>query len=294
MNSTIEVRRYRGADGITLVADVGGDPSAPPVVLLHGGGQTRHSWRGAMRELMARGYHVINFDARGHGDSDWSPDGAYRVDVLAADLRSIVATLPEPPALVGASMGGATSLYATGMSTEPFARALVLVDVVPRIDPAGAKKIMAFMGARSDGFATLEEAADAIAAYNPHRPRPKDTAGLMKNLRRRADGRLHWHWDPRFLDDPRRAEPPLFADQLNQAAERIRIPTLLVRGMKSNIVSEAGIAELRRHLPHLEVYDVAGAGHMVAGDKNDAFNEGMLGFLYKHMPPFGDPSAADP
>lgn len=289
MSSTIEVRRYRGADGITLVADVGGDPSAPPVVLLHGGGQTRHSWRGAMRELMARGYHVINFDARGHGDSDWSPDGTYRLGVFAADLRSIVATLPCPPALVGASMGGATSLYATGTSTEPFARALVLVDVVPRIDPAGAKKIMAFMGARSDGFATLEEAADAVAAYNPHRPRPKDTAGLMKNLRRRADGRLHWHWDPRFLDDPQRAEPPLFADQLNQAAEQIRIPTLLVRGLKSDLVSEKGIAELRGHLPHLEVHDVVGAGHMVAGDKNDAFNEGMLGFLYKHMPPSGSP-----
>lgn len=290
MNSTIEVCRYRGADGINLVADVGGDPSAPPVILLHGGGQTRHSWRGVMRELVARGYHVINFDARGHGDSGWSPDGSYGLNVFAADLRSIVATLPNPPVLVGASMGGATSLYAAGMSTEPFARALVLVDIVPRIDPAGAKKIMAFMGARSDGFATLEEAADAVAAYNPHRPRPKDTAGLMKNLRRRADGRLHWHWDPRFLDDPQRAEPPLFAEQLNQAAMQVRIPTLLVRGLKSDLVSEDGIAELRRHLPHLEIYDVVGAGHMVAGDKNDAFNEGVLKFLDKHMPaPSGTP-----
>jgi pimeloyl-ACP methyl ester carboxylesterase len=285
MSHTIEVRRYSGANGISLVADVGGDPSAPPVVLLHGGGQTRHSWSGAMRELVTQGYYVINLDARGHGDSDWSPDGEYGLDVLAADLRSVIATLPRAPALVGASMGGATSLYAVGTSEESLAKALVLVDVVPRIDVNGAKKIQAFMRARPDGFATLEEAADAVAAYNPHRPRPKDNAGLMKNLRRRADGRLHWHWDPQFLRDPQPAEPPTFTDRLHRAAERVRIPTLLVRGLKSDIVSEEGVVELRSHLPQLEVFDVVGAGHMVAGDKNDAFNEGMLTFLRRHLPP---------
>lgn len=285
MSHPIEMRRYRGSDGISLVADVGGDPSAAPVILLHGGGQTRHSWRGVMHELLSRGYHVINLDARGHGDSDWSPDGIYSLEALAADLRSVVATLSAPPALVGASMGGATSLYAVGMSTGPFASALVLVDIVPQLDPDGAKKIMSFMSANTYGFATLEEAADAVAAYNPHRPRPRDTAGLMKNLRRRADGRLHWHWDPRLLDAPQRPEPPVFADQLHHAAKHVRIPTLLVRGLKSDLVSDAGIAELRHYLPHLEVYDVAGAGHMVAGDKNDAFNDGVLGFLRRHMPP---------
>jgi len=238
-----------------------------------------------MRELLARGYHVINLDARGHGDSGWSPDGKYGLDALAADLRSVITTLSRAPALVGASMGGATSLYAVGTSAEPLASALVLVDVVPRIDPVGAKKIHTFMSARPDGFATLEDAADAVAAYNPHRPRPKDNAGLMKNLRRHADGRLHWHWDPRFLNDPQRAEPPRFTDLLHQAAEHVRIPTLLVRGLKSDLVSEQGVAELRTHLPQIEVFDVAGAGHMVAGDKNDAFNDGMLAFLRKHMPP---------
>lgn len=238
-----------------------------------------------MRELLARGYHVINLDARGHGDSDWAPDGRYGLDAHAADLRSVIATLRSPPALVGASMGGATSLYAVGTSAQPLARALVLVDVVPRIDPEGAKKILAFMSAQPDGFATLDEAAAAVAAYNPHRPRPKDPAGLMKNLRRRADGRLHWHWDPRFLTDPQRAEPPAFAERLHQAADHVRIPTLLVRGLKSDLVSEDGVAELRTHLPQLEVFDVAGAGHMVAGDQNDPFNDGMLAFLLKHAPP---------
>lgn len=281
MSIDTTVQRYAVPGGIEVVADVGGDPAAPAVILLHGGGQTRHSWHGAMRELLHRGYHVLNLDARGHGDSGWPDDADYSLEALAADLRAVIATLRTPPALVGASMGGVTALYAAGNS-EALASALVLVDIVPRVDPHGAAKIVAFMRAQPDGFASLEEAAAAIAAYNPHRPRPKSLDGLMKNLRRRADGRLHWHWDPRFINNPRRMEPPQSAELLLAAASRVRVPTLLVRGMHSDIVSADGVAEFRRHLPTLEVFDVPGAGHMVAGDRNDAFNEGVLGFLRRH------------
>jgi pimeloyl-ACP methyl ester carboxylesterase len=284
MSTAVETCRYAAPGGITVAADVGGDPSAPAVLLLHGGGQTRHSWGGAMRELLRRGYHVINLDARGHGDSDWPPDADYSLDAMVSDLRAVMATLPTPPALVGASMGGATLLYAAGMAGQTIATALVLVDIVPRVDQGGGSKIGEFMRSGRDGFATLEEAADAVSAYNPHRPRPKNISGLMKNLRQRADGRLYWHWDPRFLESPRHMEPPQFADMLHAAASRVRTPTLLVRGMNSDIVSEAGIAEFRQHLPSLEVFDVPGAGHMVAGDRNDAFNQGVIGFLERHHP----------
>jgi pimeloyl-ACP methyl ester carboxylesterase len=157
--------------------------------------------------------------------------------------------------------------------------------VVPRIDTAGAAKIRSFMSSGAAGFGTLEEASEAVAAYNPHRPRPKSNAGLMKNLRLRGDGRLYWHWDPRVLQQVRHAEPPLFADRLNSAAERVRIPTLLVRGLQSDIVTEAAVADFRAHLPQLEVFDVSGAGHMVAGDKNDVFNQGVFEFMQRHLPP---------
>jgi len=189
---SIKFRRYRVSDGMSLAADVGGDETAPAVILLHGGGQTRHSWGALMRELVAQGYHVINLDSRGHGDSDWARDGNYSFDEFAKDLRAVISTLAAPPALVGASMGGATALQVVGESASSLASALVLVDVVPRIDNRGAKKIRAFMTARPDGFATVEEAVEAVAAYNPHRPRPKTSAGMMKNLRLHADGRLHW------------------------------------------------------------------------------------------------------
>lgn len=270
--------RFVADDGVVLAADVGGDPAAPAVILSHGGGQTRHSWGTAMQRLLADGFHVINVDARGHGDSDWSPRGDYSIDRLCADLCAIAATLATPPALVGASMGGAASLLAA--ANAGIARALVLVDVVPRLNREGAERIIAFMRARPDGFASLDEAADMVATYYPQRRRPRDPTGLLKNLRRRGDGRLHWHWDPALVADPDAlSEPPRFTEKLYAAARRIRIPTLLVRGLESDVVSDEGVDEFRACLPTLEVCDIAAAGHMVAGDRNDAFNDGVAAFL---------------
>jgi pimeloyl-ACP methyl ester carboxylesterase len=277
----MQVHRYTGYHGLTLAAAVGGDPQHPPVILLHGGGQTRHAWGRAARELIASGHHVICPDARGHGDSAWPEDGDYGLDAFAGDLRAIVATLAQPPALVGASLGGATSLLVAG-ENPGMARALVLVDMVPRPDPEGVRNVFSFMGARPDGFANLDEVADAVAAYNPHRPRPDSHAGLMKNLRRREDGRLYWHWDPRFLDPDYRFDPQDYQQRLEAAVDHVRVPTLLVRGAMSDIVSIEAALELQRRIGGCELVDVAGAGHMVAGDRNDVFGRAVTAFLQRH------------
>jgi pimeloyl-ACP methyl ester carboxylesterase len=280
-----ETMQFTGAGGIQLVGDVGGDASAPLVLLLHGGGQTRHSWRGAMHALIANGYRAISLDARGHGDSGWAPDGDYRFATLASDLECVLASLPSRPALVGASMGGGTALTLVGTHSAQLARALVLVDIVPRMDPRGIAKIQRFMSANSNGFASLEAAADAVSAYNPHRPRPNDLSGLMKNLRRRPDGRLYWHWDPRVIANPAGGVQRRDLDQLAAAAANVRIPTLLLRGMHSDVVTDVAVADARRSITGLEVINVAEAGHMIAGDKNDAFNDGLLTFLRRHVQP---------
>lgn len=272
---------YRMSDGVRLVADVGGDPSRPAVVLMHGGGQTRHSWSGATRALVQAGYRAINFDARGHGDSDWSPSGDYHMSRRARDLGEVLRDIRTPVAFVGASMGGITALYAVGEGVKPAPAALVMVDIVPRPDPVGAGKIHAFMTANPDGFASLEEAADAVSAYNTHRPRPKDVSGLARNLRER-DGRLFWHWDPKMLGEPGELLP---GDIMMTHARRIHMPTLLVRGMASDVVTDANVAEFQQAVPSLEVFNVSGAGHMVAGDHNDVFNTGVIQFLQRHMPP---------
>ncbi|MES2174273.1 MAG: alpha/beta hydrolase [Pseudomonadota bacterium] len=274
----ISRREFSTRDGLTLVADVGGPMHAPTIMLLHGGGQTRHSWSGAMRRMIAEGYHVINFDARGHGDSSWSDEGDYSLAARGADLQAAIGDR-RPVALVGASMGGMTSFYAVGMGQAPQATALVLVDIVLRPATAGVEKIQSFMQAHAGGFATADDALAAVIAYNPQRKAQRDPSGLMKNLRRRDDGRLYWHWDPRMLAARPSAEPPAWTEELLAASSRVTIPTLLVRGGKSDIVDDAGVAELVSLVPQTEVYCVPDAGHMVAGDSNDMFNDGVLDFL---------------
>jgi len=277
-------KRFVTPDGVTLVADVGGPPDAPTVILSHGGGQTRHSWAKAAQELAARGYQVINVDMRGHGESDWAPDGLYTLEAGARDLRTIITAANRPVALVGASMGGILSFYTIGSSETPIVDALVLVDIVLRPALEGRNRIQTFMRANPGGFATIEEAADAVAAYNPSRPRPNDPSGLMRNLRLRDDGRLYWHWDPRLLDAKPGVEPPERVDALVGVARNVIVPTLLVRGGHSDVVDEEGIEEMKQLVPQTEVLEVGGAGHMVAGDRNDAFNQGVIDFLERHMP----------
>jgi pimeloyl-ACP methyl ester carboxylesterase len=275
-----------GRDNNKLAADVAGDPADPPAILLHGGGQTRHSWGTTLNALGSRGWYTLAVDLRGHGESAWAPDGDYTLDAFAGDVLAIARTFATPPALVGASLGGIASLTAIGEhKDEAVARALVLVDVAPRIEAQGRERIGAFMAEHmDDGFASLEEVADAIAAYNPHRPRPSNLDGLAKNLRRGADGRWYWHWDPAFIggrlggaDETRSSlvDP----HRLSQAARNLTVPTLLVRGRVSDLLSEEGAQELLRLVPHAQMVDVAGAGHMVAGDRNDLFNDAVVSFL---------------
>ena len=282
----METITLEGRDGITLAADVEGDRSAPPVLLFHGGGQTRHAWGTTIEVLGASGWRAYSVDLRGHGDSEWDPEGDYTMDAFAADIRIIANSMVQPPALVGASLGGIASMAAIG-ETEgpPIASALVLVDVAPTIEMEGALRIGAFMAEHmEDGFGSLEEVADAIAAYNPHRPRPSDLSGLRKNLRQRPDGRWAWHWDPRFIsgrfgsqDETRSSlvDPA----RLRLAAKNLTIPVLLVRGRMSDLLSEEGAQELLDLVPHARLADVAGAGHMVAGDRNDLFNDAVVSFL---------------
>ena len=271
--------RFHGHGGVTLAADEAGPSDGPSVIFLHGGGQTRHSWGTALDAASARGLHAITVDLRGHGDSDWAPDGDYRIDAHVGDIRAIVATLPDAPVLVGASLGGLASLLTVGESPAPIARGLVLVDVVPQIEMEGAQEIRGFMTGNPDGFATVEDAADAVATHLPHRKRPSDPTGLMKNLRRHADGRLYWHWDPAMLEDIKGLDPADREARFTRAATRVRAPTLLIRGGMSRIVSMDGVAAFQSAIPHSEFINIEQADHMVAGDANDAFNAPLLDFL---------------
>jgi pimeloyl-ACP methyl ester carboxylesterase len=270
--------RFRGAGGVAIAGDRWGTPGERTVLLLHGGGQTRHAWGGTARALAEAGTCAITLDARGHGDSGWASEGDYRLEAFVDDVLAVTEQLGVQPILVGASLGGLTSLLLEGEVAPGTARAIVLVDVVPRVEPDGADRIHQFMTGNPEGFADLEEAAAAIALYLPHRPNRGVPPGLQKNLRQGKDGRWRWHWDPAFL-----SEQALTAvrdvDRMRACARSLRPPTLLVRGRMSDIVSEAGAAELLADCPHAKFVDVSEAGHMVAGDRNDAFTAAVVEFL---------------
>ncbi len=268
---------FVGTGGVALAGDALGPIEGPPVLFLHGGGQTRHAWGAAAAVVARAGAYVVSLDHRGHGDSSWPVDGDYDLASFAADVVAVAAQLGRPPVVVGASLGGLAALMAEG-ECGPLLRALVLVDVAPRLERDGVLRVISFMETGLDGFASLEEAADAIAAYLPHRRRPRDLGGLSKNLRCGDDGRWRWHWDPRFVRRDR-GDPSFVLERLEAAARRIGAPTLIVRGRMSDVLSEEGVRELRALIPHAAYVDVAGASHMVAGDDNDAFSASVLEFL---------------
>ncbi|QRY85561.1 alpha/beta fold hydrolase [Tsukamurella tyrosinosolvens] len=274
---TIAGDRWRGADSGS------GSGSGTTLVLLHGGGQTRHSWDRTAAALAQRGYTVITLDARGHGDTAWAADGAYALGDFVGDLLGVLRTLDgPPPVLIGASLGGITSLCAVG-ENPGIASALVLVDVVVDAEKKGIERVTDFLAAHTDGFATLDEVADAVAAYNPTRRRARNLEGLKKNVRLRADGRWYWHWDPSFIRGDDRNEARIQdKDRLGAAATHVTVPTLIVRGGKSDVVSDEGVEKMLQRVPHAEVADVSGAGHMVAGDDNQVFAAAIEDFLDRH------------
>ncbi|QCK87947.1 alpha/beta hydrolase [Phreatobacter aquaticus] len=275
---------FTGFEGNRLEADVYGH-GGRVALLLHGGGQTRHAWRATARRLAERGFTAVSVDQRGHGDSVWIDSGAYAFQDYARDVLALARQIEERfgarPVAIGASLGGVSSLRALGIDAQALA-GLVLVDITPHMEQAGIDHIQGFMAARSkQGFASIEEAADCVAAYLPNRTRPPSVEGLRKNLRLKPDGRWYWHWDPRFLDGPRtvNTDYDTLTALLEADARSLVVPTLLVRGGSSDVVTLEAVAKFRALVPTAQFADVRGAGHMVAGDKNDAFADAILAFL---------------
>jgi pimeloyl-ACP methyl ester carboxylesterase len=273
--------------GIRIVADRLGDPHSQAVVFMHGGGQTRRSWGKAAAAVAERGWQAVTVDLRGHGESDWSEDGDYRVTSFANDVLEVLRQLPPRPVLVGASLGGFTSMLLAGELAPDAVAAVILVDIVPNMDPSGATRIHDFMSDRlTSGFDSLDEVADAIQEYNPHRSRPTDLDGLKTNLRQR-DGRWYWHWDPKFIDGSS-AHPPIEVTDVERLYAAVAtilrngVPMLLVRGQMSDLVTQERADEFLARFPEIDFVDVGGAGHMVAGDRNDVFADAVVEFLTRH------------
>lgn len=279
------VRRIAVND-LSLACSVYGQDLAPTVIFAHGGGQTRYAWKGAAESLGQRGYQSVALDLRGHGDSEWAKDGDYSLEAFGHDLVAVAAEFEvggRAPHIVGASLGGLGAIVGAGILKPNAFASVTLVDITPNMEASGVAKVVGFMGEHSaDGFASLDEAADVIAKYMPHRPRPKDLEGLRKNLRQGCDGRWRWHWDPAFIQGVMRRSAIERVNDLEQSVRDIKVPIHLVRGRMSELVSDASVEAFKALAPHAHYTDVAGARHMVAGDKNDVFTAAVSDFLRQH------------
>jgi pimeloyl-ACP methyl ester carboxylesterase len=277
MKAAKEILRFETSKGLVLKADTMGPVEGSPILLLHGGGQTRGSWKDTVVELARLGHRVYALDLRGHGESDHSRHGHYTLDDFSSDVREVIRQIGRNPVLIGASLGGLVSIVVAGECKEPVARGLVLVDVAVRTNPIGVARIQRFMTARRDGFESLDEAADAIARYAPDRARPKSTTGLERNLRK-IGNRYHWHWDPRLLD----SWLPSYessGQRLEAAARNLNIPVLLIHASRSDVIGQEEVHHLRELVPHSAYVCVENASHMVVGDRNSQFTQAIVDFL---------------
>jgi len=277
--------KFKVSSGLNIAASSWGRESDPLVILLHGGGQTRHAWGETGKKLSQNGFYVLALDLRGHGDSDWHPDGEYGVDNYKKDIVSILKEVKKPAAFIGASLGGMTSLSIAG---DPELRekcwALVMVDIGLYPNLEGSQEIVEFMNSGSKGFASIEEAAESVANYLPHRKRPRDNRGLEKNLRLKDDGRYYWHWDPRFLDSRPKEIPEDYKEKQKSFAKVVETPTLLIKGAMSNILTQNEVDDFLQVITHSKFVEIKDAAHMVAGDRNDIFAAAAIDFLENHSP----------
>jgi pimeloyl-ACP methyl ester carboxylesterase len=284
------------APGVRLAADIFGDPTAPTVLMLHGGGQTRHAWHATATDLADAGWRAVTVDLRGHGESSHPRPPAYTLEDFAADVRGLISSIATDPIVIGASLGGIAGLLAVTESQRALAAGLILVDVAHRFQPRGGGRIVSFMEGQPDGFASLADAAEAVAAYLPHRARTRDLGGLRRNLRRNGAGGWIWHWDPEMLRQTR----PLIQDQaqlsdrLTTAATRLRRPCLLVRGADSDVLTTDIAHEFIGLAANATLAEVPDAGHMAAGDNNDAFTAAISTWLQEFSAGVSRETSGDP
>ena len=271
---------FKGQGGLKIAADVWGSDNKKLVILLHGGGQTRHAWGETGKKLAEAGYHSVALDLRGYGDSEWHSDADYTIKAYKEDLVSIIKEINKPASLIGASLGGMASLLLAGDEVNSnLCTSLIMVDIGIYPDPAGSDRIVSFMLSGEAGFESLEDVAKSISDYLPHRQKPKDLQGLKKNLRLKEDGKYYWHWDPRFIRRRPGSRDKGYFDLQLKAAQKVVVPTLLMRGALSDVVTMEDVEYFLSGIGHAKFVEIEKAAHMIAGDRNDVFAEEAIKFL---------------
>jgi esterase len=254
-----------------------GRQGAPPVLFLHGGCLTAHTWDLACLALR-NDYHCLALDQRGHGDSEWSPEVDYRPSAQREDVAGWIDALGmDRPVLVGQSMGALNALSYAHAFPERVA-GLVLIDIAPEASRSGgAARIVEFARAPAE-LDSIDAFVERAVAFNPRRRRELLRSSLLHNLRQLPDGRLTWKYDRRFLATGMTTVANALEELATQARE-VSCPTLLVRGGDSDVVTREAAAAFAACFPAGQFAEVAGAGHSVQGDEPAALVALLRRFL---------------
>lgn len=267
--------RYFDADGLRMHFLEWGEPTARPIILLHGGALTAHTWDVVCLGLLPE-FRCIAPDLRGHGDSEWAADGDYSTDAHRRDLEALLAHLAiDRCVLVGNSLGGMTAIrYTAQRSATQQPQALVLVDIGPEMREAGRQRLRSFTGGPRE-LDSVEEFVDRAVAFNPLRRRDVLRRSLLNNLRQLPSGKWTWKYDPnRFGRGPAPTTAERWAD-----VQRITCPTLVVRGGRSDMFYDEDAAKLAATLPHGRWIKIDNASHTVQGDQPLALLTAIRKFL---------------
>src|SRR5215471_31772 len=253
-----------------------GSEGKPPLVLLHGGAQTAHSWD-EFAPVVRGDYHVYALDQRGHGDSDWAPDGDYSRQTQCEDVAAFVSTLQLSPfILAGLSMGGINTITYAARYPETV-QAVIIVDVGPEIETRGRENIQNFT--RIDELDSFEAFIERAHRFNPRRSLENLRQRLSHNLKQLPSGKWTWKFDQQRLTAGGRSG--IGPEGLWEDVRKIRCPTLIVRGGESDILTPAAAERMRAVIPDSRVTVVPGAGHSVMGDNPAGFAAAVQEFLGK-------------
>ena len=270
--------KFVNANGMRFHYLEWGNPDNPPMLLLHGFAQTCHSW-----DFVALGfsdnYRVIVLDQRGHGDSDWAPDGDYSPETQQKDISGVVNELGlDNFVLMGLSMGGRNSFtYAANNAGK--VKALVVVDAAPQNMRQGTQNIRNFVQ-QDDELDSVDAFVERVLQYNPRRDPQQVRGSILHNLKELPSGKWTWKYDRALRSPGRRMGSDAETEKrLWGYIESLQCPTLLVRGGASDIVAMDTADRMHRAIPNSRIATIEGAGHLVMGDSPSGFQAAVTDFL---------------
>jgi esterase len=247
-----------------------------PILFLHGGGLNAHTWDLVCLALHAE-YHCLALDQRGHGDSEWSPVGDYSLPVQVRDIEDFIEKLKlKRPLVVGHSMGG----FAAMAYAAKFARrmaGLALVDIAPELNPSGTERIRNFL-AQDRELDSVDAFVERAMAFNPLRNPALLRRSLLHNLRELPNGKWTWKHDPnrvRPTPESMRARQ----EEITKEVSQITCPTLVLRGAKSDVLTDESAADFAKALPDGRWMRVEDAAHTVQGDNPRGLVKALRPFL---------------